>query len=282
METAMLQIQELSFAYKKKHTVFRDFSLNIGQGKVVGLLGKNGTGKSTLLYLMSGLLRPDGGQILFKGMDVSRQSPKVLSDMYLLPEEFMLPSVRIKEFIRLNAPFYPRFSEEILRNCLRDFGLSADIHLGELSMGQKKKVHMCFALATNTSLLLLDEPTNGLDIPSKSQFRKVLASGMNDEKTIVISTHQVLDIDKILDHVVIIDGTELLLNQPINKVLEKLFFAEKEVNAPVDGALYIQPSMYGNSVIVPNVTGEESTLNLELLFNALLTEREKIQQLFNE
>ena len=231
METAMLQIQELSFAYKKKHTVFRDFSLNIGQGKVVGLLGKNGTGKSTLLYLMSGLLRPDGGQILFKGMDVSRQSPKVLSDMYLLPEEFMLPSVRIKEFIRLNAPFYPRFSEEILRNCLRDFGLSADIHLGELSMGQKKKVHMCFALATNTSLLLLDEPTNGLDIPSKSQFRKVLASGMNDEKTIVISTHQVLDIDKILDHVVIIDGTELLLNQPINKVLEKLFFAEKEVNA---------------------------------------------------
>lgn len=282
METAMLQIQELSFAYKKKHTVFRDFSLNIGQGKVVGLLGKNGTGKSTLLYLMSGLLRPDGGQILFKGMDVSRQSPKVLSDMYLLPEEFMLPSVRIKEFIRLNAPFYPRFSEEILRNCLRDFGLSADIHLGELSMGQKKKVHMCFALATNTSLLLLDEPTNGLDIPSKSQFRKVLASGMNDEKTIVISTHQVLDIDKILDHVVIIDGTELLLNQPINKVLEKLFFAEKEVNAPVDGALYIQPSMYGNSVIVPNVTGEESTLNLELLFNALLTERETIQQLFNE
>ena len=245
-------------------------------------MGKNGTGKSTLLYLMSGLLRPDGGQILFKGMDVSRQSPKVLSDMYLLPEEFMLPSVRIKEFIRLNAPFYPRFSEEILRNCLRDFGLSADIHLGELSMGQKKKVHMCFALATNTSLLLLDEPTNGLDIPSKSQFRKVLASGMNDEKTIVISTHQVLDIDKILDHVVIIDGTELLLNQPINKVLEKLFFAEKEVNAPVDGALYIQPSMYGNSVIVPNVTGEESTLNLELLFNALLTEREKIQQLFNE
>ena len=109
-----------------------------------------------------------------------------------------------------------------------------------------------------------------------------MASGMNDEKTIVISTHQVLDIDKILDHVVIIDGTELLLNQPINKVLEKLFFAEKEVNAPVDGALYIQPSMYGNSVIVPNVTGEESTLNLELLFNALLTEREKIQQLFNE
>ncbi len=282
METAMLQIQKLSFSYGKKRMLFRDFSLDIEAGKVIGLLGKNGTGKSTLLYLMCGLLRPKKGSILFKGVDVWRHCPDLLSDMYLLPEEFMLPSLRLKEFVCLNAPFYPRFSDEILRSCLRDFNLDSDIHLGELSMGQKKKVRMSFALATNTRLLLMDEPTNGLDIPSKSQFRKVMATGMNDEKTVVISTHQVRDVDRILDHIIVIDEAELLLNQSVSKVMEKLFFAEQEVNAPANEALYMQPSVYGNSVILPNATGEDSVLNLEILFNALFEAREKIQRLFNE
>lgn len=207
--------------------------------------------------------------------------PSTLQDMFLVPEEFALPNVSLKQYVKLNAPFYPNFSDELLRSCLRDFDMNEDIHLGELSMGQKKKAFMCFALATNTSLLMMDEPSNGLDIPSKSQFRKVIASGMSDEKAVIISTHQVRDIDSLLDHVLIMDASELLLNESVASICDKLYFTEQGMNEPTDDALYVQPSVQGNSVILPNTYGEESKLNLEVLFNAMLTERVKMQTMFN-
>ena len=279
----MIEIKNLSFSYgKKKQSVFNDFSLTLDKGSVYGLLGKNGTGKSTLLYLMTGLLRPQAGQVLYKGVDVSMRYPLTLQDMFLVPEEFALPSVSLKRYLKLNTPFYPNFSNELLNACLHDFDMNEDIHLGELSMGQKKKGFMCFALATNTSLLVMDEPSNGLDIPSKSQFRKVIASGMTDEKAVIISTHQVRDIDSLLDHVVIIDGTRVLLNESVKTICEKLYFVEQGMNESTDTALYVQPSVQGNSVIFPNTYNEETNLNLEVLFNAMLTEREKMQFLFNK
>ena len=279
----MIEIKNLSFSYgKKKQSVFNDFSLTLDKGSVYGLLGKNGTGKSTLLYLMTGLLRPQAGQVLYKGVDVSMRYPLTLQDMFLVPEEFALPSVSLKRYLKLNTPFYPNFSNELLSTCLRDFDMNEDIHLGELSMGQKKKAFMCFALATNTSLLVMDEPSNGLDIPSKSQFRKVIASGMTDEKSVIISTHQVRDIDSLLDHVVIIDGTRVLLNASVKTICDKVYFAEQGMNEPTDTALYVQPSVQGNSVIFPNTENEETNLNLEVLFNAMLAEREKMQTMFNK
>lgn len=279
----MIEIKNLSFSYgKKKQSVFNDFSLTLDKGSVYGLLGKNGTGKSTLLYLMTGLLRPQAGQVLYKGVDVSMRYPLTLQDMFLVPEEFALPSVSLKRYLKLNTPFYPNFSNELLNACLHDFDMNEDIHLGELSMGQKKKAFMCFALATNTSLLVMDEPSNGLDIPSKSQFRKVIASGMTDEKSVIISTHQVRDIDSLLDHVVIIDGTRVLLNASVKTICDKVYFAEQGMNEPTDTALYVQPSVQGNSVIFPNTENEETNLNLEVLFNAMLAEREKMQTMFNK
>lgn len=240
----MIKIEGLTFSYGKKASIFQDFSLEMEAGKVIGLLGKNGTGKSTLLYLMSGLLRPQGGSVWMKGVDVQKRLPVTLSDLYLVPEEFTLPNLSLKQFVKVNAPFYSRFSWELLRTCLNDFELNEDIHLGELSMGQKKKAYMCFALATNTSLLLMDEPTNGLDIPSKSQFRKVIASGMTEEKSVVVSTHQVRDIDRLLDQVVVIDGNEVLLNRSVVDITDKLLFAEQGMNDPTDDALlYSHPCM---------------------------------------
>lgn len=279
----MIEVKNLSFSYgKRKQKVFDDFSLTLDKGSVYGLLGKNGTGKSTLLYLMTGLLRPQAGKVLYKGVDVSLRYPLTLQDMFLVPEEFALPSVSLKQYVKLNAPFYPNFSKEQLGTCLCDFDMNEDIHLGELSMGQKKKAFMCFALAANTSLLVMDEPSNGLDIPSKSQFRKVIASGMTDEKSVIISTHQVRDIDSLLDHVVIIDGTRVLLNASVKAICEKLYFAEQGMNEPTDTALYVQPSVQGNSVILPNAHNEETNLNLEVLFNAMLAERERMQSMFNK
>ena len=282
MNTRMIEVENLSFSYgRRKSKVLEDFSMKLDKGSVYGLLGKNGTGKSTLLYLMAGLLRPQTGNVLYKGVDVKKRYPDTLQDMFLVPEEFALPNVSLKQYVKLNAPFYPHFSDELLNACLRDFDMNEDIHLGELSMGQKKKAFMCFALATNTSLLMMDEPTNGLDIPSKSQFRKVIASGMSDDKAVIISTHQVRDIDSLLDHVLIMDGSKLLLNESVSTICEKLYFAEQGMNEPTEGALYVQPSVQGNSVILPNEYGEDSKLNLEVLFNAILAERERMQQMFN-
>ena len=282
MNTRMIEVENLSFSYgRRKSKVLEDFSMKLDKGSVYGLLGKNGTGKSTLLYLMAGLLRPQTGNVLYKGVDVKKRYPDTLQDMFLVPEEFALPNVSLKQYVKLNAPFYPNFSDELLNACLRDFDMNEDIHLGELSMGQKKKAFMCFALATNTSFLMMDEPTNGLDIPSKSQFRKVIASGMSDDKAVIISTHQVRDIDSLLDHVLIMDGSKLLLNQSVSTICEKLYFADQGVNEPTDGALYVQPSVQGNSVILPNEYGEDSKMNLEVLFNAMLSERERMKQMFN-
>ena len=282
MNTMMIDVNNVSFSYgRKKSKVLDGFSMQLEKGAVYGLLGKNGTGKSTLLYLMAGLLRPQTGKVLYKGAEVTKRYPNILQDMFLVPEEFALPSVSLKQYVKLNAPFYPNFSDELLRSCLRDFDMNEDIHLGELSMGQKKKAFMCFALATNTSLLMMDEPSNGLDIPSKSQFRKVIASGMTDDKAVIISTHQVRDIDSLLDHVLIMEGSELLLNESVASICEKLYFAEQGMNEPTDDALYVQPSVQGNSVILPNTYGEESKMNLEVLFNAMLAERVKMQPMFN-
>lgn len=279
----MIEVNDLTFSYgRKKQKVLNGFSLQLEKGSVFGLLGKNGTGKSTLLYLMSGLLRPQSGKVYYKGVDVLLRSPLTLQDMFLVPEEFMLPHVSLKQYVKLNAPFYPHFSNELLNACLRDFDMNEDIHLGELSMGQKKKAFMCFALATNTSLLMMDEPSNGLDIPSKSQFRKVIASGMTENKSVIISTHQVRDIDSLLDHVIIIDGSKVLLDESVATICEKLYFAEQGMNEPTDDVLYTQPSIQGNSVILPNLYGEESKMNLEVLFNAMLAERERMQAVFNK
>jgi len=257
-----------------------DFSFSLEKGRVYGLLGKNGVGKSTLLYLMCGLLTPKHGRVMYHGLDVRRRLPETLRDMFLVPEEFDLPAVSLVQFVELNSPFYPNFSKEDMMTYLHLFEMDWNIHLGGLSMGQKKKVFMSFALATHTSLLLMDEPTNGLDIMAKSQFRKFIASGMSDERTIVISTHQVRDIDNVLDHVVIMNNSCVLLDESIVHVTERLAFVESDSPALAEEALYKLPSVQGNSLLLPNREGVETKLNLELLFGAVLANPEKIKELF--
>ena len=278
----MLKISDLAFSYSGNGCkVFNDFSLSFEKGAVYGLLGLNGTGKSTLLYLLTGLLRPQQGSVLYKGEDVQKRLPSTLSDMFIVPEEFELPKMSIKRYAALHAGFYPRFSYEQLQKNLAMFELDDSVVFNNLSMGQQKKAFMCYALATNTSFLVMDEPTNGLDIPSKSEFRRLIASNMTDDKTIIISTHQVRDIDSLLDHIVIIDGSQVLLNASSDEICRRLLFAEQPISEPTDGALFVQPSVAGNSIILPNAYDEESRLNLELLFNGVLAERDKFAVLFN-
>ena len=278
----MLQVENISFSYRRgKKEVLSDFSLSLEKGRVYGLLGKHGAGKSTLLYLMSGLLTSKHGRVMYNDTDVRRRLPATLQDMFLVPEEFELPPISLVSYIELNSPFYPRFSKEDMVKYLHYFEMDLDADLKALSMGQKKKIFMSFALATNTSLLLMDEPTNGLDIPGKSQFRKFIASGMSDDKTIVISTHQVRDIDKVLDHVLIMDNSHVLLDQSITGICDKLLFVESDDRELAKTALYTLPSVQGNLLLLPNTENEESEINLELLFGATLATPDKIAELFH-
>ena len=229
----MIDISNVTFEYRKGKPVLKDFSLSFPQGGVYGLLGKNGTGKSTLLYLISGLLRPRHGEVRVDGMLSANRQPQMLREIFLVPEEYDLPSVSLKSYTRALKSFYPRFSDELLRKCIEVFDLEMDMQLGTLSMGQKKKVYMCVALATGTRVLLMDEPTNGLDILSKSQFRKAVVQGMDEDKTVLVSTHQVHDVERLLDHVTIINGNLVLLHGPLNEDngpvdLEKLFIETVE------------------------------------------------------
>ena len=229
----MIDISNVTFEYCKGKPVLKDFSLSFPQGGVYGLLGKNGTGKSTLLYLISGLLRPRHGEVRVDGMLSANRQPEMLREIFLVPEEYDLPSVSLKSYTRALKSFYPRFSDELLRKCIEVFDLEMDMQLGTLSMGQKKKVYMCVALATGTRVLLMDEPTNGLDILSKSQFRKAVVQGMDEDKTVLVSTHQVHDVERLLDHVTIINGNQVLLHGPLNEDngpvdLEKLFIETVE------------------------------------------------------
>lgn len=267
----MIDIQNISFRYAgSKEMILQDFSLQLSENNIYGLLGKNGTGKSTLLYLISGLLRPNSGVVSIDGVESFKRIPSMLEEVFIVPEEFDLPAMTLDKYVRVNQSFYPRFSREVLERCLNDFELPLSLRLDALSMGQKKKVFMSFALAAGTRLLLMDEPTNGLDIPSKMQFRKVVASNMASNRILIISTHQVHDVEALLDHILILTRNRLLLNSSVGDICQRYAFEYRTPGSPLDDVLYSEPSVQGNAVMCTRREGvDETPLNLELLFNAI-------------
>lgn len=268
----MLQVNNLTFTYgRRQWPVIRDLSLEVKPGGVYGLLGKNGVGKSTLLYLMAGLLAPFKGEVLLNGVNTRRREPSTLADIFLMPEEIVLPSTSLIEYVKINAPFYPRFSHEDMDRHIATFGLSGDVNLGELSMGQKRKVFISFAMACNTSLLLMDEPTNGLDIPGKEEFRSFLAGSVGEERAVIVSTHQVRDIDRLLDHVIIMDDSKVVFNHSMEEICSCLKFALADSPEMAKNALYSRPAIGGTEVIIPNEDGGETEVDIEMLFNIAIT-----------
>lgn len=271
----MIEVNHISFKYAgSKRLVFDDFSLRLEENRIYGLLGKNGTGKSTLLYLISGLLRPQSGSVCCDGVATDKRQPETLRDIFFVTEEFEMPAIRLSEYVKLYKPFYPNFSDEVLQECLADFELPADVHLNELSMGQRKKAYIAFAMATNTKYLFMDEPTNGLDIPSKSQFRKVIARHMTEERTVVVSTHQVHDVEQMLDHILMLDQRSVLLNASIQEIQDQYTFEYRSPQQMDDSVLYAEPTLQGNAVICRRQEGDaETQVNLELLFNYKTTSK---------
>ncbi len=278
-----IDIKNLEFHYGKQKKLLHGLSLKLKSGSIHGLIGKNGEGKTTLLKLISGLLYPMKGEINVLGYDPQKRHPKMLGQIYFLPEELHQTNLSIESFERVYAPFYPDFSSSSFYRFLNEFSIdmrSTDID--ELSHGQKKKVMIAFGLATKAKLIIMDEPTNGLDIPSKRQFRRMVSSSIDDNSCIVISTHQVFDLENMVDNIIIMDEHKIIFNQPTENILKKLSFKNAEKRSPADAVIYQEESSKGVGQIVENKEGEtEGVLDIELLFNALLTDCEKINSILN-
>jgi len=265
----MIEIRNLSFKYGKREPLFDDLSLQVDAGRIAGLLGKNGAGKSTLLRLVAGLLTPQSGSVCVDGFVPSQRNPLYLSEVCMIPEEFSLPSISIAAYIRAVAPLYPTFDRDKMAQLLGEFELQPQDRLHRLSYGQRKKFLIAFALASNCRLLLLDEPTNGLDIPSKSLFRRVLVGSISDEQLVVISTHQVKDIDTVIDALIVVDDGALVFEDDMAAIGQKYLF---ETTPLADAnALYAEQSAAGYRVIrARSDEQEETTVDLELFFNAII------------
>ncbi len=277
----MLEINDITYSYsKRKNPVVKNYSLSILPGTICGLLGRNGAGKSTLLYLITGLLKPQQGSISYNGFTPWNRQVGFLNDVFIVPEEFFLPNVKLSEFVKTMTPFYPKFRMDDLEKHLYTFEMTPDVHLGQLSMGQKKRVFISFALACNTSLLILDEPTNGLDIPGKRLFRKAVLNGMTDDRTIIISTHQVYDVEKIIDHVVITDTDGVLLDSKMFDISNKLKFSFTTDRNRASEALVALDAPGGANIVEVSDGNEETEINLETLFELTRQNPEIITRLF--
>lgn len=277
----MIRLENIQFGYVKSKRLFDDVTLTMEPGHIYGLLGKNGAGKTTLLKIMSGLLFPNAGNATILSENASLRKADALQNLYFLQEEMYVPHLKIAQFEAAYAPFYPNFSHEQFEYYLSEFELAGvPNYLDKLSHGQKKKALIAFALATNTQILIMDEPTNGLDIPSKSTFRKLMASAADDSRLVLISTHQVRDLHSLIDMVAILDNGHMLLNASTYEIIQKLLFDVDDSRTTEGTVFYTEETPRGNYQVKENVNNLDSSLDLELLFNAAILNKNEISNLF--
>ena len=267
----MISIRDFHFSYGKT-PVFAGVSTTLTEGHIYGILGKNGTGKSTLLYNIAGLLYPRQGRISVNGKDPSKRHPEFLQDIFMVPEEFYLPNISIRAFVKCYSPFYPKFDRDAFAHHLSLFDVPIESKLQGMSYGQRKKVYIAFGVASNVSVLLMDEPTNGLDIISKNQLRKVMAGAATDERIFLISSHQVKDLENLIDEVLILDGTAIVLKENLNHIAKKLAFRISFNEDDLREALYAESVLKGNTIVTRNKDNGESHVDLELLYKATMAD----------
>ena len=277
----MITLKNLDFSYKKT-TVFKNISLEFKEGNVYGLLGENGVGKTTLLKLICGLQFPNAGICKVDGFIPQERNPYFLQNIFYLPEEVITENTTPENFINKLGVFYPRYDYSYFLNLMKELEVDHTKKFDAMSYGQKKKSLLACALSLRTDYLLLDEPTNGLDIPSKALFRKVILQhsidDVNTVPTIIISTHQVKDVENLIDPIVILDHDEVLLNATFEEISSKLYFdygSEKS-----DAALYTEMIPGGYINVLPNKFEMESKVNVEALFNAVRNNKKKIKEIF--
>lgn len=277
----MLSINDLSFSYKSSTPLIQNLDLNVKAGGIYGLLGLNGAGKSTLLNIISGMLFPKKGTCSLHGNLTKTRSIETLRELYILPEQFDLPKITGDTYTNIHSPLYPRFDRKVMNEILKVFEVDPSKQLNSQSFGQRKKFLIAFSIATNSSLLLFDEPTNGLDIPSKSQFRRIVASLEIQNRAILISTHQVRDLGSMIDHMIVLKDGKIAFNRSMDEIEMKLAFQTIDQDSPKN-YLYGEETLGGIQAILPSYEGKsQEGIDLELLFNSIILKTGKMNDHFN-
>lgn len=276
----MINIKSLQYTYRKQGNLFRQLDLDIKQGGIYGLVGKNGAGKSTLLKLLAGLIFPKAGKVSVMERQPQDREVVFLQQVYFIPEEFDVPTMTIQQYLDLYSNLYPQFDRNMFKLISTECGLTFDMNLSELSHGNKKKFFICFGLATNCQLLLMDEPTNGLDIPAKKQFKQIMANYISDDRVVIIATHQVHDIETLIDHVFMLNNGQVVFNESMAAINDKIIFSQMMEEPQASEALYYEKMMGGYLVVQERGQQHETEVNLEALFNAILSNHGRIQHVF--
>ncbi len=276
-----LQIFEHSDDFDTSEIVLRDISLKFEPGKVYGLIGRNGAGKTTLLKCISSLIWKNAHKKVFiDGKPMSNGNPSILSRIFFVTDTTPLIHIRVDRYAKKLSQFYPDFSMDCFNECVEMFHLNYGEYIDNLSLGQKKMAFLSYAFASNASHIILDEPTNGLDITSMRTLRKLIASNMTDDKTMIISTHHINEISSLLDHIIILNNKKAVFDHSVIETGRALSFVESDKETDKNNALYSMSSAYGNRMILPNTSGIDSEIDYELLFEAVLDDNSKIDRLF--
>lgn len=277
----MVELNDISFGYDSDK-LFTDINLNLKPGNLYGLLGLNGAGKSTLLKLIAGLLFPTAGSLHVLGYEPEERLPSFLSKLFVLPENIVMPTITDKQFIKTTAPFYPRFDHTHIERCLTEFEVPRNRKLNTLSHGQQKKFLLSFGLACKPDLLILDEPSNGLDIPSKGLFRRLVAESLSDDQIFVVSTHQVQDIDSLVDSIIVLHDGNVMLNKNLAELSGQLRMSLSNMRPEQDlSLLYSEQTVGGYASLWIDDTSPDGQLDLELLFKAVIAEPNQFYKLFS-
>ena len=273
----MITIENTSYGYKSNPLIFNNISLEIGNG-IYGLLGENGVGKTTLMHLICGLLFPKNGKCSIDGRNTAERQSGALNRYFFLPEEMQMPTESIASFAARHSVFYPHFNQEEFELNLEELKINRKQKLSSISYGQQKKAMLAYAFALHTPYTLLDEPTNGLDITSRQALKRIISRSMDDESTLLISTHQAHDFENLLDHLIILGKGEILLNRSLDEISNRLLFARTDILP--EERIYSEENLSGYFSIIPNEDGEENTPDIELLYKAVLQQPEKIKSMF--
>lgn len=275
----MIKIENLGFSYGD-NVVLKNITMTLEEGRIYGLLGENGGGKTTLLTLLCGLKQPKAGEITIDGHTPYKREPSFLSDQYYLSDEVSAINMRAEEYAKSYGKFWDKFDMGKFLEIMEIFENDASQKMNRMSFGQLKKTYISFALACNCRYIFMDEPTNGLDIPSKAQFRKAVTKYTSEDSTLLISTHQVRDLENIIDPIIILDRQDVLLNASIREIAEKLTFDYSNERNP--NALYSEMTPGGCVQVYPNTGSEESKVNIEALFNTVHLHKELIKGMFRK
>ena len=275
----MIDIDNITFSYGS-NVVLKNITMHLEEGRIYGLLGENGVGKTTLLTLLCGLKKVKSGHIEIDGHIPFNREPSFLSLEYFLSDEVAPMPAEAEKFASSYGRFWEKFDMSKFLELMQIFETDPKQKMNRMSFGQLKKTYISFALACNCKYLFMDEPTNGLDIPSKAQFRKAVTKYTSEDSTLLISTHQVRDLENIIDPIIILDRQDVLLNATVAEIADKLTFDYSNEKNP--HALYSEMTPGGSVQVYINTGDEESKVNIEALFNTVHLHKELIKGLFRK